>query len=887
MTLEEAIAAAEAELAAEKAQQGEASASPELSLEDAIAAAEAQIKEEEKAAEAPANDSSLEAAIAAAQAEVAEETSEEGPRTQSWDDSIMARGDALLNGLLFGWGDEVSAAGRSVVGMALEGLDPNMEMEDYSTKYARERQRGLTAQEIEKENNPGSMMGLEIAGSLPSVFKAGAMVGNASTRLGNVGRQAGMGGGEMLSRELGKGEGHLGERVENVDPLTVGIGVGLGGAGGTLMRGQKAIDAKVPEMRNADGTVTETAFQNESNIRANLRNYTGDLYETVRDEVGTTEARMLSSADADANIARQQLLTEDRLPHKMQDTLIKAFEADPKAAKIVADAGAVVDGKTLSGPARVQMLDQAQLQLAKSSPEAAEAFGRMRTEMDNMQQEMREVFPNLEFEEGYMPITFKEKRIKAQIKPRQGAAASGGAQARETGILTEKQVAKTLNDPVTSFMDRWEDTVDALAIAKRYGVKADVKDMKKVHSFSDSVIQQVQKDYTEKLGEAGAQRLADNLRLFTVNGNQGMGPIVSLLRTTVGAALLGTPENAILQAGDLGVSAYQTSFLDAVKSLPLAIKSMFLTNGDNIVMEGYEKGLRAADIGISRQYFGEMFNKTGGFAEAEWLNKAAKGLQKFSDTMMQAGGVTKANRLGQEVLLNASYKQMKGMSLDKLKNSKYAEGLRSHEVDALYKGLQSGDPRDPAVLEAAFFAYARTQPGVRTAMPAGYLAMKNWRVIYNMKLFMTKIGRKMDTDVFEPYQKAVKYGLNTKAGQAHLRKATLNSARYMGYIVALNAVVDPGRKELMRGKESELDFPEQMARQGVSFATKGVIDIDREISGDNSIPPVVNLPFAGAEMIFKSIVNDELTEEDWNKLGRNLPGYRQVLWGEEFAEENL
>ena len=903
-SLEEAIARAEAQVAAEEAAaaaeaSSEASATAGSSdLAAAIARAEAQVAAaeeaaaEEEAATAGSSDldasiaraEALAASIARAEAQVAAAEKEDGTRTQPWGDSVMARGDALLDGLLFGWGNEASAFGRTTVGMALEGLDPRMEMEDFGTKFDRERGRGLTAGEIERENFPGTMAGLEIAGSIPSIFKAGQLVGNAPTRLGNVGRQAGMGGGEMLSRELGKGEGDLGERAADIDPLQVAIGVAAGGAGGSLMKGQNAIDNPAPSARNADGTVTEEAFQNESNVRAALRHTTDDLYTTVRDEVGFTEARMLSGADADSNIARQQLLTEERLPHKAQDLLIKAFDNDPGAAKLVSDAGAVVDGTTLSPAARVQMLDAAQQRLAKSSPEAAEAFGRMRNEMDMMQAEMREIFPNIDFEEGYMPITMKEGRKKLEVKPGNGAAASGAAIERTTGVLSEKQVAAILNDPVTSFMSRWEDTVDALALAKRFDVTVDTKSLEGIHSFSDAVIMQIQKEYTEKLGKKGAQRLANNLRLFAIQGNQGMGPVMSLLRTTTSAALLGTPENAMLQLGDVGVAAYETSFLSAIKALPLSIKSMFLTNGDNIVVEGYEKGLRAADIGISRQYFGEMFNKSGGFAGAEWLNKSAQWLQKGADVIMQGVGVTKANRFGQEFLLNSSLKQMQAMPLDKLKTSKYVEGLNEAQVLELHKGLQSGDPRNPAVLEAAFFAFARTQPGMRTALPPKYLQMKNGRIIYNMKQFMVKIGRKIDTDVIDPYMKSVKLGMNTKAGQAEFRKASLNAARYSGYIVALNALVDPGRKELTRGKESELSFGEQAVRQGVSFASKGLVDLEHGANAESTVPPALNLPFEMLELGIKAVGEDDLTEDDYNRLGRYLMGYRQILWAEEVVE---
>jgi hypothetical protein len=656
------------------------------------------------------------------------------------------------------------------------------------------------------------------------------------------------------------------------------------------MKGGKAIEETLQaekSLRNADGSLTTKGFEQENRASAHARHWRDDLYTNVKTEVGGQEARQLVAADAEATIAKQQLHVEGRLPHESIDNLSKAFEANPIAAKRFADVGAVgKDGMPMikSEGGRRAMLDWAGKELAKTDPKAAEAFAQMRTELDDMSASLQEVFPNIKFEGGYAPITFKNEAAgKPMIGQRQGVAPSGAAKARETGLMSKEQVSNVLNNPVYSFMNRWEDTADALALAKQYGVKVGTKDLNEVHSFTESVITQIGKDYTEKLGEAGAERLVNNLRLFAINGKQGMGPWVQMMRTATSAALLGTPENAVLQIGDLGAAAYNNTFMSAVKAMPMAIKSMLLTNGENIVVEGYKNTLRSPDLGISGQHYGELFRQSNG----GWGDKQ---LRTVSDKIMKYVGVKSANRLGQEVNINASLKQMQGYSREALGKSKFAEGLPADKVDELYEGLKSGDPRNPAVLEATFYSLGRIQPLSRTAVPPQYLQMTNGRILYSMKMYMAKMASRAQTDVFQPMYRAHELGLNTDAGRKEMGKALTNSARYAGFLVALNAVVDPGRKEAFRGIENENTFGEEMLRQGMSFGTAGLVDTNRleqEGIGPGLVPPAAKAAFSPIEFGLKRLLSDddeEFSEEELKAMAKFVPGIRQLIWADEVVE---
>ena len=812
---------------------------------------------------------------------------EEGSPTQDWVETTLAYGENALEGLTFGFGNEAAAYGRTGLGMLLEGLDPRLEMEDFHTKLARESARGDKARAIQKERDPIGMTGAYLAGAIPGAAKLALMPGNMASRLGNIGVQGGIGAAEMAVREVGEGEGSLSERVADIDPKMVGLGAGTAGLGGGLMRGQKAIDDMLEaekSLKNADGSFTTKGFEQESHLSANARHIRDDLYTNVKTEVGAQEARKLVAVDAQSTVAKQQLHAADRLPHETMDMLSQAFEANPIAAKRFADVGAVgKDGLPIitSEGGRKAMLDWAGKELAKTDPKAAEAFAKMRTELDGMTDALQEVFPNIKFEKGYAPITFQDAvNKKPLIGKAPGTAASGAAVARETGLVTVDQAAKALNNPVYSFMNRWEDTADALALAQQYGVTVKNSKLDNVHNFTESVIQQIGKDYTEKLGAEGAERLVNNLRLFAINGKQGMGRYAQMWRTATSAALLGTPENAMLQMGDIGAAAYNNTFMSAVKALPTAIKSMILSDGEQIVIEGYKNSLRAPDLGISGQHYGELFRQSG----AGWLDKK---LTTMSDKIMKYMGVKSANRLGQEVNINASLKQMQGFSREALGKSKYAEGLPADKVDELYDALKSGDPRHPAVVEATFFSLGRIQPLSRTAVPPKYLEMKNGRLLYSMKMYMAKMASRAHTDVFQPMARAQELGLGTEAGRKMMGKALTNSARYSGFLLALNAVVDPGRKEVFRGIENENTFGEEFARQGMSFASGGLVDLNRieqEGIAQGMVTPAVSAAVSPAEFIIRRLMSDEdFTEEELNNMARNVPGIRQLIWADDVA----
>ena len=266
-----------------------------------------------------------------------------------------------------------------------------------------------------------------------------------------------------------------------------------------------------------------------------------------------------------------------------------------------------------------------------------------------------------------------------------------------------------------------------------------------------------------------------------------------------------------------------------------------------------------------------------------------KGMSKVADLMMTGSGVRKMNRLGVENFMNAQVKEMRVLSREALGNSEYAEGLTKNQVDDLFNALKRDNIRDRAIREAVFYKTLRYQPIGRTAMPPAYLKMKNGRILYSMRMYMTKMASRMHKDVFKKAYDAERAGLNTPEGRKLMREAIMNTGRYSSLILALNAVVDPGRKEFFRGKESERDFASQMGRQAMSFASGGLLDPDMQQYGmsaaDTLVPPAIAAGGSVIDIAMKALNNDEVSETDLKRAAMFIPGYRQALWLDEAMGE--
>jgi len=667
----------------------------------------------------------------------------------------------------------------------------------------------------------------------------------------------------------------------------VGFGGLAGAGGGALMRGQRSIDA-----------MTKAELKNPGAIRGMAENIRDDVYTVAKRDIGEEPARKMVTADARSTRWKQKLHNDDILPLKKLDALTKELRTNGKVAKMLGDVNATVldeNGKYVakfSQAARKGRLQAAVAQLKKTNPEAGDTLDRMLEMTDTIQKQMRDVFPGAakQMEEGYFPLYAKPVRGKKRIRETSLAGTDASTQARKTGLISEKQALEVFDNPVHNFMTYFEDTVDAISLARTFGVKSNTKKLSSIRSYTDDIVGKIkEKAIKEGASEEQANNLASYLRLFTIDGRSGMAPWMTAARTIAHSALLGTGENAFLQIGDLGQAAYATSFNDAFRALPKSLKSLFFSNGDMVVGKGrlgvdVSDTIRMADLGFSRQHLTEMVNESRGM----W----GKSINKNAEFLMKASGVKAMNRLGVETNLNAQYGQMKKLASqgkEALRKSVYAEGLDEKSLDNLYQGIRSGNAKDPDVLDAAFFRIGRFQPVSRTAMPPAYLKYKNGRLLWSMKLYMTKMASRFDEDVLQAAVEAERLGINTEAGRKALGKAARNTARYAGFIVALNSFVDPYRKELFRGKESENTYAQELARQTVSFASGGTIDTNMIKYGDLEealMPPAVAALYAPINLGVKALKEGDVTPAQMERAAMFVPYARQALWLRDVYEAN-
>jgi hypothetical protein len=804
---------------------------------------------------------------------------EQPQQGMSGTDMIAAIGQKALDGVAFGFGDEIAAIGRAA-------LDPGDFFDNYDM-YIKETRR---LEDQLDEEAPGLGLGVEIATSLVPGFKIASAVGNMATRPGNMAVQSLLAAGETAVREFGEGEGSVIDRAAQIDPMVVGLGAGIGAAGGMLMRGQHSVDKLANAERKKPGVV-----------RSFLQSVRDDVYTTGAREVGPELARKMSTADFYSMTAKQKLHEEGFLPIKKLDELTKELGSNGAVSKMLGDANAVLkdaDGNLVNAltPAQRQArLDAAVTTLKKTNPEAGDTLDRMLEMTRSIQQEMRDIFPKAakEMEEGYFPLYAKAEPKRGVFhRASNNAKRDASTQARETGFISEQQALEIFQNPVHSFMTFFEDTIDAAALANSYGVKSSAKSLKDIGSYTDNVITEIRKKVAKEQGEDVADDLANMLRIYTIDGRSGMSAFSTFMRTMAHTALLATPENAMLQVGDLGQAAYNASFTSAIKALPKSLMSMILTDGERVMTRGrlgigsFENTIRMADLGFSRQHLTEMVNTNH--------NKWGRFANEVSRIGMTASGVKAMNRLGVETLANAQALEMRKLariSKEKLANSKWAEGLDERGVDRLYRGLRSGTVRDPAVLEAAFFGVGRLHPVSRTAMPTAYLQAKDKRLLWSMRMYMVKMASRFNSDVLEKAAEAERLGINTPKGREMFRDALVNTAKYGTFIVAMNALVDPGRKWFFRGQENENTYGEELVRQSVSFATGGLADTNliRYNMGpaETLAPPAVHAMLSPIEIVMKALQDPEaFGPEDMRRAGMFVPGVRQILWMHEVAEEN-
>lgn len=803
---------------------------------------------------------------------------------------IASVGQIAAEAVSFGViGDEVAAAGRAAIDWMLEDEG------DFADNYAMYLKDSREIESNFRKENPGTSLGIDIAGGLMGGVKIAGALGNAPTRMGNVFRQGAAGGAEGAVRGFSEGE-DVADRFVNAAIYGTG-GLVLGGGVGGIMRG--ADDIKMPKpgrkastevdsLAGKEGFTSKEKMLQEKKWYNNTIGYFADDLKTRGSKlVSPRFGVLMNRAEGDKMKSVAGIVDHVENQGAGLRQLDKFFhsKAGEQARLLIVNANAKVgpSGKEITEPMREAMLTRAEAIISQADPSLGKTFGSMKQVVRNLAQDD---IVNVATK-GYFPRRASTKAIKMANKTKTrffGVGRNRLDPFKKTSSNVDSDrpwISKDQLDlyraPTAAFMDYLEEASTINAVVKHFqlddilypGAKKFTLDSK--GEPLESSLKALQKGLSSRLKAQGAsESVQENasalIDSFVQMSRQGPKQWLQGLRTATSVALLGTPENAVLQFGDSGVAAYQSGLRNAMMSLPKGLVSMVATDTDKIAKKGFDNFVRAPDVGVTRQFLGEM--------KKEGEHPVTMLLDTVGDKIMSSVGVRKVNRLGQEVAMNAAWRRARSLA-NSPQLAKDLRGWAPQEIKALRNDLADGE-RSDLVMSYLFSKLTDIQPVSATALPQAYADHPNGRVFYAMKTYMVKQSQILRDDVFHKFMEAERRGLGTPEGQALAKEAATSAGRYVAIVAGLNAFVDEKRK-VPRTGEDNYDPVASTARQVVANVSGGVIDTKASDYGrstaEGMIPPAVQ----GPAMILDGMLDGD-PEAVKKAVVHYGPGLRQIQW---------
>lgn len=216
-------------------------------------------------------------------------------RENTLEEDIQGAGQKILDGLFFGYGDEISAAGRAGLGALFEGLASSTDeapdfgsIQDLVKDYDREVEKGREIEEAFTRDNKALSMGLEVGAALTTGVGLSRLAGTAATRGMNAARNAGIATADMAAYQIGEKEGSFSERLEQMDStdaLVIGAGTVLGGAAGSLIRGTDPASSTMGELIGAANKAVAKGTMKTGEVSSDVIKGTGRYVEAVGDKL--------------------------------------------------------------------------------------------------------------------------------------------------------------------------------------------------------------------------------------------------------------------------------------------------------------------------------------------------------------------------------------------------------------------------------------------------------------------------------------------------------------------------------------------------------------------------------------------------------------------------
>tara|TARA_R100001082_G_scaffold107682_2_gene81891 strand:+ start:1680 stop:4568 length:2889 start_codon:yes stop_codon:yes gene_type:complete len=340
----------------------------------------------------------------------------------------------------------------------------------------------------------------------------------------------------------------------------------------------------------------------------------------------------------------------------------------------------------------------------------------------------------------------------------------------------------------------------------------------------------------QNLTQTQLSELKELLEARFIYGEKPMGRIMSKIRDVGYAYTIANPGSALVQLGDVATVSALKGSLNGLTSLVLP------------------KKIKMTDVVADR--IGAEFDNPSVYA------KALEKLFKYS-------GFKRADRLGKETLLNASFKQHQRWALKNPQKIKDKWGkIFGKETDSIIEDLKAGNVTEN-VKFMMFNELADIQPIALSEMPEMYLRHPNGRIWYMLKSFTLKQYDIVRNKIIGEYKKG-----NTM-------EATMNAARLASYLTLANLGVRETKNILSGTPTSPEDLPEEAV-----WSLMGVYGLNKYtyqkhlVSQDISELVASQIPPLGlAEGALKTVAKvAEDPDENKGRLLKAVPIFGKILY---------
>jgi len=487
----------------------------------------------------------------------------------------------------------------------------------------------------------------------------------------------------------------------------------------------------------------------------------------------------------------------------------------------------------------------------RQSPEALQAFEKIRPRMDALYKELKEVgYKDLEYIANYLPRQLLDyetlvKKLPARLQDRISGAVS--AKASKLGRkLTDLEEADTINKalrgirpskegPISASKERkflekipeeWRDHYASWDTAYTLYLKKAIGDAEKRTLFGRHI--QINKDTNTvdmdksigaviaadkelMLNPEAKTRLVELLQARFIAGEAPTNKIVQSLKNFIYTTTLGNIRNTLEQVKDISQSFYKQGLFNTVKAL------------------SQDKFVRAVDIGVS-----DIANE---------LEQSAIRSARNMERALRYNGFSTVDKFGKTVHINAAmHRILSAIASPESKGynafvAKYTDMFPGEELVKLMDDLKAGNVSHD-VKTLLFTELSQVQPISKSVTPVKYLQNPNGRLFYSLKTFQLTQFNVVREDIFRQYAKG------------NYMEATKNLVRFGAYTSLLGVPVEMVKAMLAGHEVSVDDIPDIVLNNSLKVLGTSEYALAKSASGKIS-----NLVSSQLEIPIWSVVN--------------------------------